>query len=169
MRRKNIRDVDLLDRFVRYVLNETGHTFLARKISDFFKHEQRIVAPETILNYLGACEEAFLFARVKRQDLVGKRILAVDEKFYVMDLGLRRAEVTISWVREKEVDFVCDKGGQRLFVQVTYLLATEEVLAREYGALDAVKARGRKLLLTMDRLDLSTETVSHRYLPDWLI
>ena len=196
VRRKNIRDVDLLDRLVRYVLNETGHTFSARKISDFFKHEQRIVAPETILNYLGACEEAFLLARVKRQDLVGKRILAVDEKFYVTDLGLRRAviggsiardmdvalenvvyaelvrrgyEVTIGRVREKEVDFVCDKDGRRLFVQVAYLMATEEVRAREYGALDAVKARGEKLLLTLDRLDLSTETISHRYLPDWLV
>lgn len=150
----------------------------------------------TILNYLGACEEAFLLARVKRQDLVGKRILAIDEKFYVTDLGLRRAviggsiardidvalenvvyaeivrrgyEVTIGRVREKEVDFVCDKDGRRLFVQVAYLMATEEVRAREYGALDAVKARGEKLLLTMDRLDLSTETVSHRYLPDWLV
>lgn len=121
---------------------------------------------------------------------------AIDEKFYVTVLGLRRAviggsiardidvalenvvyaelvrrgyEVTIGRVREKEVDFVCDKDDRRLFVQVAYLMATEEVRAREYGALDAVKARGEKLLLTMDRLDLSTETVSHRYLPDWLV
>lgn len=195
VRRKNIRDVDLLDRIVRFVLNETGHTFSARSVADFLKHERRIVAPETVLNYLSACEEAFLFTRVKRQDLVGKRILSVDEKYYVTDLGLRRAviggtiardidialenivyaellrrgyEVTVGRVREKEVDFVCDRDGCRLFVQVAYLLASEDVRAREFGALDAVKARGEKILLTMDRLDMSTDTVAHRFIPDWL-
>ena len=196
VRRKNIRDVDLLDRIVRYVLNETGHSFSARSVSDFFKSEKRIVAPETILNYIAACEDAFLFTRVKRQDLVGKRILAVDEKYYVADLGIRRAvvggkiardidislenvvyaelrrrgyEVTVGRVGAKEVDFVCDRDGKRMFVQVAYLLSSDEVRNREYGALDAVKARGEKILLTMDRLDLSTDTVAHRYIPEWLL
>ena len=153
VRRKKIRDVDLLDRIVRYVMNETGHAFSARSISDFFKSEKRIVAPETVLNYISACEEAFLFSRVKRQDLIGKRILAVDEKYYVTDLGLRRAiiggriakdidialenavyaelirrgyDVTIGRVRNKEIDFVCDKDGERSFIQVSYLLASDE-------------------------------------------
>lgn len=196
VRRKKIRDVDLLDRIVRFVMNETGHAFSARSVSDFFKNEKRIVAPETVLNYLAACEEAFLFSRVKRQDLVGRRILAVDEKYYVSDLGLRRAvvggtvardidvslenvvyvelvrrgyDVTVGRVRDKEVDFVCDRDGSRMFVQVSYLLADEEIKAREYGALDSLKARGDRLLLTMDRLDMSTETVAHRYIPDWLL
>ena len=196
VRRKKIRDVDLLDRIVRYVMNETGHAFSARSISDFFKNEKRIVAPETVLNYISACEEAFLFSRVKRQDLIGKRILAVDEKYYVSDLGLRRAviggriakdidialenavyaelirrgyDVTIGRVRNKEIDFVCDKDGERSFIQVSYLLASEETKEREYGAFDLIRSRGKRILLTMDRLDMSTAEVEHHYIPDWLI
>lgn len=195
VRRKKIRDVDLLDRIVRYVMNEAGHAFSARSISDFFKNEKRIVAPETVLNYLNACEEAFLFSRVKRQDLIGKRILAVDEKYYVADLGLRRAviggkiakdidialenivyaelirrgyDVTIGRVRSKEIDFVCDKDGERSFVQVSYLLASDETKEREYGAFDLIKSRGKRILLTMDHLDMSTDEVEHHYIPDWL-
>ena len=195
VRRKKIRDVDVLDRIVRYVMNETGHAFSARSISDFFKNEKRIVAPETVLNYISACEEAFLFSRVKRQDLIGKRILAVDEKYYVADLGLRRAviggkiakdidvalenivyaelirrgyDVTIGRVRNREIDFVCDRDGERSFIQVSYLLASEETKKREYGAFDLIKSRGRRILLTMDRLDMSTDEVEHHYIPDWL-
>lgn len=196
VRRKKIRDVDLLDRIVRYVMNETGHAFSARSISDFFKSEKRIVAPETVLNYISACEEAFLFARVKRQDLIGKRILAVDEKYYVTDLGLRRAiiggriakdidialenavyaelirrgyDVTIGRVRNKEIDFVCDKDGERSFIQVSYLLASDETKDREYGAFDLIKSRGKRILLTMDHLDMSTDEIEHHYIPSWLI
>ena len=195
VRRKKIRDVDLLDRIVRYVMNEAGHAFSARSISDFFKNEKRIVAPETVLNYISACEEAFLFSRVKRQDLIGKRILAVDEKYYVSDLGLRRAviggkiakdidvalenivyaelirrgyDVTIGRVRNREIDFVCDKDGERSFIQVSYLLASDETKNREYGAFDLIKSRGKRILLTMDRLDMSTDEVEHHYIPDWL-
>lgn len=196
VRRKKIRDVDLLDRIVRYVMNETGHAFSARSISDFFKGEKRIVAPETVLNYISACEEAFLFSRVKRQDLIGKRILAVDEKYYVTDLGLRRAiiggriakdidialenavyaelirrgyDVTIGRVRNKEIDFVCDKDGERSFIQVSYLLASDETKDREYGAFDLIKSRGKRILLTMDHLDMSTDEIEHHYIPSWLI
>ena len=195
VRRKKIRDVDVLDRIVRYVMNETGHAFSARSVSDFFKNEKRIVAPETVLNYISACEEAFLFSRVKRQDLIGKRILAIDEKYYVADLGLRRAiiggkiakdidialenivyaelirrgyDVTIGRVRNREIDFVCDKDGERSFVQVSYLLASDETKEREYGAFDLIKSRGKRILLTMDRLDMSTDEVEHHYIPDWL-
>ena len=196
VRRKKIRDVDLLDRIVRYVMNETGHVFSARSISDFFKNEKRIVAPETVLNYISACEDAFLLSRVKRQDLIGKRILAVDEKYYVSDLGLRRAviggriakdidialenavyaelvrrgyDVTIGRVRNKEIDFVCDKDGERSFIQVSYLLASDETKDREYGAFDLIKSRGKRILLTMDRLDMSMDEIEHHYIPNWLI
>lgn len=195
VRRKNIRDVDLLDRIVRFVMTECGHTFSARKIVAFLKRERRETSVETVLNYLAACEEAFLVACVPRQDLIGKRILAVDEKFYVTDIGMRNAvvrgsvkrdvdrllenivyfefvrrgyEVTIGRIGEKEVDFVCDKGTERIYVQVSYVLANEETREREFGALEALKTTDRRLLLTMDRLDMSEGAVEHRYLPEFL-
>ena len=196
VRRKQIRDVDLLDRIVRFVMTECGHTFSARRIVMFLKSEQRDTSIETVLNYLSACEEAFLIARVPRQDLLGKCILAVDEKFYVMDTGLRNTvirgnlrrdidqllenivyfeflrrgyQITIGRIKDKEVDFVCDKGLERIYVQVAYLLATEDTRLREYGALEEIKTTDRKLLLTMDQLDMSDGEIHHQFIPDFLL
>ena len=196
VRRKQIRDVDLLDRIVRFVMTECGHTFSARRIVDFLKKERRETSVETVLNYLAACEEAFLIARVPRQDLIGKRILAVDEKFYITDTGVRNTvvrgslrrdvdqllenivyfefmrrgyDVTIGRLKEREVDFVCEKGAERLFVQVAFTLGSEETRQREYVALEEVKSADGKLLLTMDRLDMSSGTIKHQYIPDFLL
>ncbi len=196
VRRKQIRDVDMLDRVIRYVMTECGHTFSARRIVDFLKGERRDTSVETVLNYLSACEEAFLIARVPRQDLAGKRILAVDVKFYVTDTGIRNTvvrgslrrdvdqllenivyfefvrrgyKVTIGRVKNREVDFVCDRGNERLYVQVAFVLGTEETRQREYGALEDVKSTDGKLLLTMDRLDMSDGSIKHMYIPDFLM
>ena len=196
VRRKEIRDVDLLERIVRYVMTEVGHVFSAKRIVDFLRHEQCVTAPSTVLNYLRACEEAFLLRRVDRQDLIGKRILSVDEKYYVADCGLRNAnvsanlsrdidqllenvvqaemvrrgyEVTIGRVREKEVDFVCDRNGERLYLQVAYLMATEETRMREFGALESIPDHYAKMVLSMDRFDFSHNGIRHRYLPDFLM
>ena len=196
VRRKQIRDVDLLDRIVRFVMTECGHTFSARRIVDFLKGERRETSVETVLNYLSACEEAFLIARVPRQDLIGKRILAVDEKFYVTDIGIRNTvvkgsfrrdidqllenvvyfefvrrgyEVTIGRIKSREVDFVCDKGRERLYVQVAFTVGGEETRLREYGALEEVRSADGKMLLTMDRLDMSDGTIRHLYIPDFLM
>jgi len=196
VRRKGIRDVDLLERIVRFVMTETGHVFSAQKIVDFLKHEHCVTAPSTVLNYLKACEEAFLLTRVEREDLIGKRILAVDEKYYVADCGLRNAnvasnlgrdidqllevvvyremrrrgyDVTIGRVKEKEVDFVCRRGAERLYVQVAYLMPTEETREREFGALLSVPDQYDKLVLSMDRFDFSSDGIRHRYLPEFLV
>jgi len=194
--RKGIRDVALLERIVRYAMTETGHVFSAGSIAAFLKKERCITAPSTVLNYLTACEEAFLFSRVEREDLIGKRILSVDEKYYVMDCGLRNAnissdlgrdidqllevvvyremrrrgyEITLGRVKNKEVDLVCRRGKERLYIQVTYLMATEETRAREFGALFSVPDQYAKMVLSMDRLDLSQGGIAHRYLPDFLL
>lgn len=72
---------------------EIGHVFSARNIVRFLKSEHRTTTVETVLTYLRACEDAFLFSKVPREDLIGKHVLSVDEKYYVSDLGLRRAIV----------------------------------------------------------------------------
>ena len=196
VRRKAIRDVDLLTRIVRFVMTETGHVFSARRIVDFLKNEHCVTAPSTVLNYLKACEEAFLVRKVEREDLIGKRVLSVDEKYYAIDTGLRNAnvaasiqrdidqlletvvfaemarrgyKVTIGRVKQKEVDFVCEKDGIRLYVQVAYLMPTEETREREFSALMSVPDQYEKLVLSMDRFDFSNGGIKHRYLPDFLL
>ena len=196
VRRKEIRDVDLLERIVRFAMTEIGHVFSASSIVRFLKHENRTTTAETILSYLKACEEAFLLTRVKREDLIGKHILSVDEKFYVTDLGLRRAvigdrrgedvdqslenivfcemrrrgyEVTVGRVKEKEVDFVCARNGRRLYLQVAYLMPTAETREREFAALASVPDQYRKVVLSMDTVDFSRDGIEHVHLPDFLL
>lgn len=195
-RRGKIRDIDLLTRVVRFVLTETGHTFSAASIMRFLKHEGRSCTVDTILNYLTLCEEAFLFARVPREDLIGKRILAVDEKFYVTDHGMRRAllggavqqdidqilenlvyfelvrrgwKVTIGRVRTKEVDFVAEKGGERAYYQVAYLMPTQDVRDREFGAFADVGDNFPRYVLSMDPVDMSADGIRHLRICDFLL
>ena len=163
---------------------------------DFLKNEHCVTAPSTVLNYLKASEEAFLVRKVEREDLIGKRVLSVDEKYYATDTGLRNAnvaaslqrdidqlletvvfaemvrrgyKVTIGRVKQKEIDFVCEKDGDRLYVQVAYLMPTEETREREFSALMSVPDQYEKLVLSMDRFDFSNGGIKHRYLPDFLL
>ena len=173
VKRNKIRDVDLLERIVGYILNNVGKRFSATSISNFFKHEKRTVAPETILNYLKACEEAFLFNRLKSQDVIGKKILNINEKYYVADHGLREAisgtnlqnqdivlenivclellrrryKIQVGRVGEKEIDFVCEKNGDKLYIQVCYILDQEKTIEREFSSLLDIKDNYPKIVL----------------------
>ena len=195
MKRNQYRDVDLLERILLYVIAHVGETFSANSISKYFKSEGRKVAPETVLNQLKGCEEAFLFHRVSRLDLVGKQILQVNEKFYIADHGLRQAvygnnqrdiqrileniiymemlrrgfTICVGRIGNLEIDFVCTRADQRIYLQVAYLLASEETVNREFGALLEIKDNYPKYVLSMDRFDMGREGILHYYIPDFLI
>lgn len=189
-----IRDVDLLERIIAYVMANVGTTFSATSLAKFLKSEQRNVAPETILNYIKYCCDAYLFYQVKREDLQGKQILASNEKYYIADHGIREAvfggntkdinlilenvvylellrrgyDVTVGRTGDKEIDFVCDKRGEKLYVQVAYLLALEETIAREFGAYDNIRDNFPKYVVSLDEFDMSRNGIKHRNIRDFL-
>lgn len=195
MKRNKIRDVDLLERIIAYVIANVGTTFSASSLSKFLKSEKRAVAPETILNYIKYCCEAYLFYQVKREDLQGKQILASKEKYYIADHGIRKAvfggnmrdinlilenivylellrrgfEVTVGKNGTKEIDFVCNKHGEKLYVQVTYLLASQETINREFGAYDNIKDNFPKYVVSLDEFDMSQNGIKHRNIRDFLL
>ena len=195
VKRNRVRDVDLLERILAYVMANVGTTFSAGSLTKFFKSEQRSVSPETVLNYIRYCCDAYLFYRVKRQDLQGKQILSTSEKYYIADHGIREAvfggnmrdinlvlenivflellrrgyTVTVGKAGEREVDFVCDRRGEKLYVQVTYLLASEETVAREFGVYDSIRDNFPKYVVSMDELDLSRSGIKHRNIRDFLL
>lgn len=195
MKRNKIRDVDLLERIIAYVIANVGTTFSASSLSKFLKSEKRAVAPETILNYIKYCCEAYLFYQVKREDLQGKQILASNEKYYIADHGIREAvfggnmrdinlilenivylellrrgfEVTVGKNGTKEIDFVCNKHGEKLYVQVTYLLASQETINREFGAYDNIKDNFPKYVVSLDEFDMSQNGIKHRNIRDFLL
>lgn len=89
--RNKIRDVDLLERIISYITVNIGNSFSATSLAKFLKSEQRTVAPDTILNYIKYCCDAYLFYQVKRENLQGKQILSTNEKYYIADHGIREA------------------------------------------------------------------------------
>ena len=195
VKRNKIRDVDLLERIIAYVMANVGTTFSATSLAKFLKNEQRTVAPETILNYIKYCCDAYLFYQVKREDLQGKQILATNEKYYIADHGIREAvfggntkdinlilenivylellrrgyKVTVGRTGDKEIDFVCDKRGEKIYVQVSYLLATDETIAREFGAYDSIRDNFPKYVLSLDEFDMSRNGIKHRNIRDFLL
>lgn len=195
VKRNMVRDVDLLERILAYVMANVGTTFSASSLSRFLKNEQRNVAPETILNYLKYCCDAYLFYQVKRQDLQGKQVLSTNEKYYIADHGIREAvfggnlrdinlilenivflellrrgyTVTVGKTGEKEIDFVCEKRAEKLYVQVTYLLATDETIEREFGAYAAIRDNFPKYVVSLDEFDRSRDGIKHRNLRDFLL
>lgn len=195
VKRNKIRDVDLLERIIAYVISNVGNTFSATSLAKFLKSEQRIVAPETIINYIKYCCDAYLFYQVKREDLQGKQILATNEKYYMADHGIREAvfggntkdinlilenivymellrrdyKVTVGRSGDKEIDFVCDKRGEKLYVQVTYLLASEETISREFGAYNNIRDNFPKYVVSLDEFDMSRNGIKHRNIRDFLL
>ena len=193
--RNNIRDTDLLERIINYVVMNIGNTFSATSISKFFKSENRKVATETILNYIKACEEAFLVYRVARNDLLGKKILNVNEKYYIADHGIREAimennqkninqvlenivyfemlrrgyNIKIGKVDNFEVDFVCKKNDETIYIQVSYLLASEDTKEREFSVLENIKDNYPKYVLSMDEFDMSRNGIKHVNLIEFLV
>ena len=193
--RNNIRDTDLLEKIINYVIMNIGNTFSATSISKFFKSENRKVAIETILNYIKACEEAFLVYRVARNDLLGKKILNVNEKYYIADHGIREAilennqkdinqilenivyfemlrrgyNVKIGKVDNLEIDFVCKKNDETIYIQVSYLLASEDTKEREFSVLENIKDNYPKYVLSMDEFDMSRNGIKHVNLIEFLI
>ena len=194
-KRNNIRDTDLLERIINYVIMNIGNTFSATSISKFFKNENRKVAIETILNYIKACEEAFLIYRVARNDLLGKKILNVNEKYYIADHGIREAimennqkninqvlenivyfemlrrgyNIKIGKVDNLEINFVCKKNDETMYIQVSYLLASEDTKEREFSVLENIKDNYPKYVLSMDEFDMSRNGIKHVNLIEFLV
>jgi len=195
VKRNSIREVDLLERIIAYITANIGTTFSATVISKYLRNEGRSVAPETILNYIKACEDAFLFYRVRRQDLQGKKILTVNEKYYIADHGIREAvfggnmkdinlifenivfmellrrgyKVTVGKAGEKEIDFIAEKQTQKLYVQVAYLLASEETIRREFGAYDTIRDNFPKYVVSYDDIDMSRDGLKHMNIREFLL
>lgn len=195
VKRNKIRDVDLLTRIVTYVIGNIGTTFAAASIAKFLKSERRTVATDTVLNYIQYCINAYLFYQVKRQDIQGKQILSTNEKYYMADHGLREAvfggnmrdinlvleniiymeslrrgyTITVGKSGTKEIDFICQKQDQKVYVQVTYLLASDETIQREFGIYDSIHDNFPKYVVSMDELDFSRNGIKHRNIKEFLL
>lgn len=195
LRRKSIGNIDLFNRLIRFMMVNVGQTFSANSISKYFKNENRAVKSETIYNYLNYLENACFIHRVFRKDLIGKNVLRFNEKFFLTDQGFRQAlfgtnlkdiqqilenivylellrrgyNVTIGKLYKTEIDFVAERGSKKIYVQVAYLLASDETREREFGPLLKIKDSYPKYVLSMDIGEYEYEGIKKKNIIDFLL
>lgn len=192
--RHAVRNVPLLEKVAAYLFDQVGNVVSAKRISDYCKSQRVSVGVETIQAYAHHLEGAFAVHRVRRWDIKGRRHLEISDKYYAGDLGLRNAllkrtgaidvgallenavllellrrgyTVSVGKLGEWEIDFVAERGGEKEYFQVCYLMADPSTLEREFRSLRLVDDNFPKTVLSMDPLDLSRDGIRHKYLPNW--
>ncbi len=176
-------------------ISNVGQTFSATSISKYFKNEQRSVSTDTVLNYIKACEEAYLFYKLRRQDIKGKKILEVAEKYFVADHGMREAvygkhmedigqvlenivclellrrgySVTVGTIDNEEIDFIGVKNNEPIYVQVAYLMPDKSTQEREFENLLKIEDNFPKYVVTMDEVNMSQRGIVHQNIRDFLL
>jgi predicted AAA+ superfamily ATPase len=196
VQRHKIRDVELLERIVKYVFDNIGNSFSAKNVADYFKSQQRKIDLNTVYNYLNALESAFIIHRIQRYDVKGKEILKTQEKYFVSDPALiyavmgykdrmisgilenivllellsRDYHVAVGKVGTKEIDFIASKGNAKFYIQVAYILPDKNTVDREFGTLIELKDHYPKYVVTMDSIWTDTiEGVKHVHIADFLL
>lgn len=196
IQRYKIRDIELLERVTRFAFDNIGNTFSGKSISDYFKSQSRKTDVNTIYNYLSALEGAFILYRVSRFDIKGKEILKTQEKFFVSDLSLlyammgyrdrmiggilenvvflelkrREYKVYIGKLDSREIDFIAEKQGKKIYIQVAYKLENEATIHREFSPLLAILDNYPKFVVTMDEFwKEDIEGVKHVQIHDFLL
>lgn len=193
--RYKIRNTVVLEKLIEYIFTNVGKTFSANSISNYFKSQKITVSVDTILSYLNNIEQAFLIHKVSRNDLIGKRVLKTEEKYYITDHGMREAvvgnnnaiiemilenivylellrrgfKVYVGKVNGYEIDFVAIKGSEKLYFQVAYLLASDDTIKREFGSLLAIKDQYPKYIITTDKFNMSQKGIIHKNIIDFLL
>ena len=176
VRRNQIRKVDQLERVVKYTFSNVGNTFSAKSISDYLKSEHRKIDNETVYSYLEKLEKAYLLHRCSRYDLQGKEILKTQEKFYLADTSLRYSvlgydqdsvasslenvvylelcrrgyDVNIGKTSDGEIDFIAQRQGEKIYVQVTQEIRSEKTERKEYDRLLEIRDNYPKYVLRTD-------------------
>jgi len=193
--RYQIRNVNLLEGLAEYLAGNVGSLVSAKKISDFLKSQKIKISPSIILNYLTFLANAFFIFKVPRAEINGKKIFEINEKYYFEDLGLRHAligfkqadiskilenlvfahlkflgyKISVGKLGEKEIDFIGEKDGKRIYIQVAYLIADENIKKREFGNLLAIKDNYPKIVVSLDEFAAGEyEGVQHINILDFL-
>lgn len=193
--RNKIRDIDLFKRVLLFFIANIGNSFSAANIVKYLKSEQRSISLETIYNFIEYSKSACLLHMVPREDIAGKRLLSFQEKIFIADHGFRESmlgnneasinqvlenivylellrrgyEITIGKNDSREVDFVCKRRDEKIYVQVAYLLASPETIEREFTAYDDIRDNYPKYVVTMDELDMSRNGIIHLNIRQFLL
>lgn len=193
--RYNLRNTQFLERLVTFLADNVGSLFSAKKISDFLKSQQVNISSQQIQNYIKYLSSAFIILPARRYDIAGKRVFEIGDKYFFENIGIRNAivgykvndiarvlenmvynhllyygyTVKVGVLKNLEIDFVCERQNEKMYVQVTYLLEKEETIKREFGNLLKIKDNHTKIVVSMDRFTGGGyEGIEHLYIRDFL-
>ena len=195
VRRFNIKDIDLLNRIVTYILTTPSQVFSADSLKNYMKSESRNVSLETLYNYLDYIYRANLISKAERYDVRGKRILTGKYKYYLTDLGFtnilsegkksqvgaylenivyneliaRGYNVNVGTLENAEVDFIATRFDEKIYIQVTYMLSDDKIVDREFNVYNKIEDNYPKYVLSMDKFDMSQNGIIHKNIIDWLL
>ncbi len=193
--RLRVSDVTTLENVTKFLLSNIGNLVSASKIVNTLKSQGKGADQKTIDKYVHGLTDSLLLYEAPRYNLKGKAFLRTNPKYYVVDTGLRNMlvkaessdighllenvvylelkrrgyEVFVGQLESGEVDFVCRKGEEICYFQVTYLLADESIIAREFGVYESIKDNYPKFVLSLDQYDMSRNGIRHINLIDWLL
>ncbi|MDR1971134.1 MAG: ATP-binding protein [Treponema sp.] len=192
--RYRLRDIGEFKRLILFLFANVGNHFSAGSIQNYLKSEKHGPSWETISNYIEYCKTAFLLLPAPQEDLLGKKMLKANGKIYLTDHGIREAmygnnqrdiqqilenivylellrrdyEVSIGKNGNQEIDFVARKNGEKMYIQVCYLLASPETVDREFSVLGKVHDNYPKYVLSLDEFDLGRGGIRHQNIRDFL-
>ena len=192
--RYEIRNVGLFNRIVKYLIENIGNLISANSVYKYLKYDNLGITKPTIYNYIDYLENAYMISKASKEDLVGKKEINGSEKFYLIDHGFYRSQledkqqnighllenivylelkrngykITVGSVKDYEIDFVCKKDNSKIYVQVSYLLDSQETVEREFRPLLSIDDNYPKYVLSMDRILQPQNGVKHMNLIDFL-
>lgn len=193
--RYGVRNTRLLEQLIVFIANHTGSLFSSKSISDFLKSQKIRLAPNQIQSYVDYLVNAFLIHRVERFDIIGKRIFEIGEKYYFENTGIRNGivgynpqdlskllenvvynhllfkgyKIKVGLIKVDEIDFICEKSGEKIYVQVALSLKKESTIEREFGNLKKIKDNYPKMVITMDIFEGdSYDGIKHINIRDFL-
>lgn len=192
--KNKVKDLDLLERLMEFMISNIGQLFSANSISKYIKNENRKTTPHTIINYMDYARNAFIFYQIKRENIKQKRKLLISDKYYLVDSGfyfifngstqrnwgqllenivflelIRQGySITIGKIQDLEIDFVCRKANQIKYIQVSQSILDENTRKREFKSLEKISDSYPKYVISMDSFDFSANGIIHLNIIDFL-
>lgn len=192
--KNKVKDLDLLERLMEFMISNIGQLFSANSISKYIKNKNRKTTPHTIINYMDYARNAFIFYQIKRENIKQKRKLLISDKYYLVDSGfyfifngstqrnwgqllenivflelIRQGySITIGKIQDLEVDFVCRKANQIKYIQVSQSILDENTRKREFKSLEKISDSYPKYVISMDSFDFSANGIIHLNIIDFL-
>lgn len=188
--RKAFKDISL------YIMSNAGKEFSAENIAAYYSAKSKSsVSARTIYTYLDKLHKSYILHSCKKFNIAGKTALEKADKFYATDTGLRTLNTNTIHYEDTffleniiynelliqgftvftgktfkgEIDFVAVKEQKKCFIQVAYLLSSEETIKREFGAFEKITDASPKYVLSLDRIDLSHDGIEHLNIVDFLL